>query len=170
MDFNLPIFCNLNQSSVHVSLWSDKWWTNSWPEQEKWFYGQIAGLAIICMPVGIQIIFLLPTITVWHLCLISYENISEFISISTSYIYVLTLSYICNPVLQKNWSSRWTPSWKGNHHTHACTAHPCKTLFSPMYCSSENMQLNEQYMGENSYKQFKDKKMSSTWVRRCTNQ
>ena len=70
IDFNLPIFCNLNQSSVHVSLWSDKWWTNSWPEQEKWFYGQIAGLAIICMPVGIQIIFLLPTITVWHLCLI----------------------------------------------------------------------------------------------------
>ena len=22
-----------------------------------------------------------------------------------------------------------------NHHTHPCTAHPCMTLFSPMYCT-----------------------------------
>ena len=29
---------------------------------------------------------------------------------------------------------------QGNHHTHPCTSHPCKTLFSPMYCSSKNMQ------------------------------
>ena len=26
-----------------------------------------------------------------------------------------------------------------NHHTHPCTALPCKTLFSPMYCPSKNM-------------------------------